>query len=877
MTARRHLSSRRERGAALIIVLAFVVLLTGLVIAHLSRVTSDRPVAHSSVHQSKADQVAASGMDLVIGGLRQEITGPSPTPPPPYLPLTNARMLPLRSGNPVGAPDPIPNLVRRSVYPDLIPAPGISSFASALNSAPVDPANPKRGDISLARWNKHYLVPKSNTGDDKTDPRAEFVAPDWVILTRNGPVAFSAWDPTLKDQTPTNNSYAVGRYAYAIYDEGGLLDANVAGYPSGTTAGQAGRKGPVAFADLTALPYPIPNSSSPYQIDRLVGWRNYGSTQPNNNFPDTAPAFAANFRAGPNPALAYWKSVINNTSGFLSTSGAVAANNRTDQMFLSRQQLIVFRAATLFNVNALQYLGTFLRELNAPSWKPSTPAGSTIDYASLATTPTASTSTAINRDLLNVGVSGAFTRFDGTSAAVGDPLLKQRFPLSRLAWITYKGPSATLQIGKDVDPTLKNPATSDPIIIQLANNGISLATIRAGTAANIKTCFGLTFPPGGTAGDPWTYTNPNGAGVATRILRLDEAANREPDFFELLKAGLLSSSVGLGSGTGNARTFVNAETKYYDPTNNLSSDYQIMQIGANIIDQWDSDNIPTFIDFFDTTGNYRLAGIENLPYLSKLVFKPAWTKVSGKDQFAAWLLPSLWNPHQNAPGTGNVRIAMPITTQSMTAVITDSGTPSSLTSGLITGSSNQYMTVDAGNFGTSPSAPTAVVNTGTGSSITQDPGNYYGFRFTFATNLAVTPSNSLTAYPDFGALGCDFELQVQVTPGVFKPYQRWKGCGPTHPLICQPPTSSWSLTTLQDPEFVTLDPRTLRFGVSGNAYNQSGVPTDYTSGVLTSLDLTPVSPPTPTYEVVTALPPTGTAFAGLSTSPYSLYLYAKNE
>src|SRR5213080_5619827 len=92
----------RERGAALIIVLAFVVLLTGLMLAYLSRATSDRPVAQSSLHQSKADQVAASGMDLVIGGLRQEITGPAPTPPPPYLPATNARMLPLRSGTPSG-------------------------------------------------------------------------------------------------------------------------------------------------------------------------------------------------------------------------------------------------------------------------------------------------------------------------------------------------------------------------------------------------------------------------------------------------------------------------------------------------------------------------------------------------------------------------------------------------------------------------------------------------------------------------------------------------------------------------------------------------------------------------------------------------------
>src|SRR6266851_5490440 len=97
-------TSSRERGAALIIVLAFVVLLTGLVVAYLSRATSDRPVAHSSFNQSKADQVAASAMDLVIGGLRQEITGPSPTPTPPYIPATAANMLPQQSPNPAVAP-----------------------------------------------------------------------------------------------------------------------------------------------------------------------------------------------------------------------------------------------------------------------------------------------------------------------------------------------------------------------------------------------------------------------------------------------------------------------------------------------------------------------------------------------------------------------------------------------------------------------------------------------------------------------------------------------------------------------------------------------------------------------------------------------------
>src|SRR5205085_250259 len=124
------------------------------------------------------------------------------------------------------------------------------------------------------------------------------------------------------------------------------------------------------------------------------------------------------------------------------------------------------------------------------------------------------------------------------------------------------------------------------------------------------------------------YVGPTGTTVQTAIKRLDEVAalNREPNFFELLKAGILSGSVGIGSGTGNVRTFVNAQAKYYSTVAPTSSDYQIMQIGANIIDQWDSDNVPTFINF----GGNELAGIENLPYLNKLVFKPYWTsKITG--------------------------------------------------------------------------------------------------------------------------------------------------------------------------------------------------------------------------------------------------------
>jgi hypothetical protein len=347
---------------------------------------------------------------------------------------------------------------------------------------------------------------------------------------------------------------------------------------------------------------------------------------------------------------------------------------------------------------------------------------------------------------------------------------------------------------------------------------------------------------------------------------LDEvaAANREPDFFELLKAGILSGSVGIGS---NGATFVVAEVKYYNTnpaTLPTSSDYQIMQIGANIIDQWDPDNIPTFIDFFDTTGNYRLAGIENLPYLNKLVFQPWWKTTT----FEAWLIPSLWNPQQNAPppappaATRNVRLLM-----TFSGSLTANSTAPTITSSLT--SSPQSMVFDPGGFG-SPKAPTTVVTSS--ASVTKDPTNtYYGFHFPAVTTTA--PSSSTTGSPSFGTT-CDFELQIEGWPaaGNWKTYQKWKGCANTTPLKYQASSSPLNNTGLQDPEFVTLDPRTLRFGVWGNDALHSASPLgiDYTTGLLTTLDRSSGG-----LELITALSPQGLNFT-VSSFPADLSLYSTN-
>src|SRR5205823_289636 len=284
--------------------------------------TSDRQVAQSSFHQSKVDELASSAMDLIIGDLQTEIvngSSPAPTVTPSVSPLpiptatplvytlaAAANIVPMRwpSATP-GTTPAISNLVRRSMFSDQIPSPAMSSHASNVNSTQAS-ANGRL--VKLPRWNKHYLVPRATASPTPlptdTTPIGAFGAPDWVILTRNGPVAFSAWNTSLADTTQSNNSYCVGRYAYAIYDEAGLLDANVAGYPSPTPSpAQYGAKGTSAFADLTVL------GLSQSDVNAIVGWRNYFSIgSPTGTFPN----FNLNNAAGP-----YVASVLSNTNGFM--------------------------------------------------------------------------------------------------------------------------------------------------------------------------------------------------------------------------------------------------------------------------------------------------------------------------------------------------------------------------------------------------------------------------------------------------------------------------------------------------------------------------------------------------------------------------------
>jgi hypothetical protein len=631
--------SSRQRGAALLIVLAFVVLLTGLGVAYLSRTTTDRQVAHSSFNQSTVDQLAQSAMDNIIGDLRREILygsgSPSPTASPVslFVPTSNANMMPMRN---VTAPA-IPNLIRRSVrsessrWPNSTVGPAVSSRASEVNSYSDLSANGR--SITLARWNSHYLIPKSNTTDAGSDPITTgfdppyYWAPDWV---------FVAPDPTNQDQEwrkviTQADQTVIGRYAYAIYDEGGLLDMNAAGYPSPTTILQYGRKGSLAFADLTGLP----GFALATVRDNFLGWRNYGSSQlsgtlPNLSFSADSTNTYYNFILS-DPNYIQLKNYFTGspltyfTNSFLTTSGATVSDNRTDQGLIARQELIKLRSAVSSGIsfsNALKSLGTFSREAlaNVPQWSPTTP-------------------DSINPTFQTLLVTNSFTRNDGTIANVGDPYVSKRFLLQRLNWLTYKGPSATRNIPTSA-PALGNPDYDMWLLTR--SNGITFGLTRnfllQGTATNILKYFGLVWD---AINERWNYTGPSGGSLASNIASLGTLTGaREPDFFELLQAGILNSSLGDAFSSDPA----------LPSTHQASKMLHILTIGANLIAQSHADSYPVRIACNVTVNGVptgmEAVGMPQLPCLSSLAVCPV-----GVTQNAGgvnWLLvPNLWNPFRD--------------------------------------------------------------------------------------------------------------------------------------------------------------------------------------------------------------------------------------
>ncbi|MEO6970934.1 MAG: hypothetical protein ABI217_08570 [Chthoniobacterales bacterium] len=212
--------------------MAMVVLVTFAVVAYFTRATSNRRVESASSAAIRADILARSASEIVLSDLRAEIVAgstlsqPTTLQMPIYIPTDPQKMVPSRvlAGATTG-PD-FNSLVKQSVG-RFFPTAGYGTqvpliIATTNSDASLISVNYKT--VGTARWNAPVL--NTNSGFTATNQ-----LPQWILLNRNGVSTSQSWSITLKDYTPGNVTAVIGRFAFNVYDVGGLLDSSVAGLP----------------------------------------------------------------------------------------------------------------------------------------------------------------------------------------------------------------------------------------------------------------------------------------------------------------------------------------------------------------------------------------------------------------------------------------------------------------------------------------------------------------------------------------------------------------------------------------------------------------------------------------------------------------------
>ncbi len=577
--------------------LAFVVLITVILLTYLATTRSSLKRSTSSAAITHTELLAETATAAIVADIRQEmLAGSDGAAPPadgdPFLVSQPWAMVPGRVLAATIAPaDPeFANLVKQSrrsapFYPGTNPA-TFTAKGSAANAegrtrgSSVSTADPSTSGrlVSTERWNQPRLL--GGGGFTATDQ-----LPDWILISRDGPLADGGNPGDFNDATEGNSDHVIGRFAYNIYDVGGLLDINAAGFPA-AAASEAADKGSVAWADLTALP----GLSDRAAIEDFFLWRNKLTAGSANGY----------------------EKLVNEWSEPRGFSAPYVTSGASENRFYSRQDLLDYVAthgSGAITPDALPFLTTFSADLDQPSFAPD-PGRPKIqrDRASGGNDAHGSDD-GINPNFLTVTDSN------------GDPVAKRRFPLDRLEAVVPDPPEP----GEVADE------------------------------------FGLTWDASSYA---WRYQVD---GSTTEIKRLSEISGREPNFVELLKA-----AIGVGSLGGQ---FQNTSPPEPPGSPRLiggshgSVNYQIIQIAANIIDQFDADSYPTRIEFEGRT----FFGAENLPYLYLIRTAPYRVEIVDPADItvpvpatpspeetppiiyrcALMLQPTLWNPHAPTTNLGD--------------------------------------------------------------------------------------------------------------------------------------------------------------------------------------------------------------------------------
>lgn len=296
-------------------------------------------------------------------------------------------------------------------------------------------------------------------------------------------------------------------------------------------------------------------------------------------------------------------------AGWMSLAG-------NDNLFLSRQDLLRFgsRYPGAMSPQALPYLTHFSRALDAPSFRPHP-----------------------NRRKVELSAAQGGNDAKGLEDELNPPLtnyrsdrkrmlLDRKFPLQRLEWVA-------------------TPGTAGPADAALAER-----------------YFGLKW-----TGTIWEYVHARSNGDLYTLQ--DVPADREPNFFEILRASVNVGSLGRQYA---ARGFdPNGPSKDLEQWSHrlpgggrggldASVNRNILELGACIIDQYDRDSYPSAIRIKGAPTNQIVYGKEDVPYLAKTLVTPYRGRklgvpvynddktVAHNDSFEVnmTLQVGIWRPHQ---------------------------------------------------------------------------------------------------------------------------------------------------------------------------------------------------------------------------------------
>ncbi|XHR30443.1 MAG: hypothetical protein ACFUZC_07740 [Chthoniobacteraceae bacterium] len=589
-------------ASAIVITLAFVVLATVVIVALFTHVKSTLQISSSAPIRAESDILVRSAIEATISDFRMEMLAgaESMTDFTALSPMTIRRhwaMAPARSVSPNLPAAGYENLAKQSLnatafYPGSSPsatfaANGPAKAAGTARASAINTATPSGNGrlISSSRWDLPVLA--SGTFPSNA-------LPDWIYVTRGG-IAESGSITVSADLSKTaisNTNTITGRYAYNVYNVGGLLDINSAGYPR-AYATQAEQKGSLAWADLSAV------GLSNDVIASLVNFRN---AQTQSSY----------------PGAVHYQSEL---GGFLAP---LKSGNSSDGFFYTRQDMLRFFLSQfgVTKISALSdpqraSLSSFTegsRFLAAPSWQPDS-ARATIVSLSSGGNKAYGTDNTVNPSITSLKVlsgkeftrlrfsdPGTYTSPHTVQAKAGEPLVNSRFALDRLQMVS----------------------------------GTSGASADA-----IQQYFGLTLS---SDKGHWTYNHTSSTSILT--LNQVQAIPREPDMAELLKAAILAGSLGKTSGTNTL-----GGTSAYNRDTNI--DYQVIQILANLIDQTKANNFPTEIQF-DSRSFYGAQNLPYIARVRAFLARclPDTTPLASNQPYTLVFLPEVWNP--NAPNVGAV-------------------------------------------------------------------------------------------------------------------------------------------------------------------------------------------------------------------------------